>query len=465
MNNGSRGKRRNNNLFAQNTLLVVAVVAAVLFIGGMAGISRAIEQEKFAYGVSISGTDVSGMPYEQASKMVLDRADDMLAKIQLTVEYAGNKAVFGAEDLGISTNADKVLNESFHYNKNEEDSLADRFNKSAELSAGYDFEAGIVIDENKLKNTIEQFASASSKQAIDAQAVFHKESKTFTYTQGENGNDIDVEETVRTIMERIEAGDYSVLKITGKEIEPQLTENYLKENTSLIGSCETQSTNDENRNTNIALMCKALDGYKIDPGQALSINGLVGERTEEKGFKKAPAIIDGQKLTNELGGGICQVSGTLYNAALLADMEIVERVHHTWPSSYLPVGLDSTLNWDDKDLIIKNTSELPMYISATFEDYVVDVEIYGAPLPDGITVDIENNILQKIKPPATDIIYTNALPVGARQTQISARQGYVVEVYRNYVKDGRIVESELISKDNYPAIKGIVLEGTEAQEK
>lgn len=465
MKKGNRRKKGNNSLYTKNTLLVVAVVAVVLFVGGLAGISRSIEPDKFAQGVSIGDTDVSGMSFDQASKLVLGSADDMLAKIQLTIDYAGNKTVFGAEDLGISTNADELLNEAFHYNKNEEDSLAVRFNKSAQLSAGRGFTSEIVIDENKLKNLIEQFASANSKNAVDAQAVFNKDSRMFAYTPGENGNEIDVEETVQAIIERIQAGDYSQFTIAGKEVEPKISVETLKENTMLIGSCQTQSTDDENRNTNIALMCKALDGYRIDPGQVLSINGLVGERTEEKGFKRAPAIIDGQKLTNEIGGGICQVSGTLYNAALLADIEIVERVHHTWPSSYLPVGLDSTLNWDDKDLKIKNKFELPVYISAKFEDQIVSVEIYGAPLPDGITIDIVNNILQKTDPPAPDIIYTNALPVGARQTQISAREGYVVEVYRNYMKDGKIVDSELISEDNYPAIKGIVLEGTDAQEK
>lgn len=465
MKKGSRGKRHKNSLFISNMLLVVAVIAAVFFVGGLGGISRAIEDNRFAQGVSIGGTDVSGMSYNQASQLVLGSEDDMLAKIRLTLKYAGNKTVLGAGDLGMGTNAAEMLDEAYNYNKNKEDSLADRFDKSAELSAGRDFKAEIVINENKLKETIEQFASAHNKPAVDAQAVFHKESKTFTYTQGENGNDIDVEETVRIIMERIRAGDYSELTIAGKQAEPEITGDDLKNNTALIGSCETQSTDDNNRNTNISLMCKALDGCRIDPGQVLSINDLVGERTPEKGFKKAPAIMDGNRLTNEYGGGICQVSGTLYNAALLANMEIVERVHHTWPSSYLPVGLDSTLNWDDKDLKIKNTSEFPIYISAKFEGRTVSVEIFGAPLPDGMTIDIENNIIKKIKPPASDIIYTNALPVGVRQTQVSARQGYVVEIYRNYLIDGKIVDSELISKDNYPAIKGVVLEGTDAQEK
>jgi vancomycin resistance protein YoaR len=465
MKNGSRGKRRNSSLFAKNTMLVTAVVSAVLLTGGLAGVSRAIEQDQFAQGVSISGMDISGMSYDQASKLVLSSADDTLAKIQLTVNYEGKKTVFDAGDLGISTNAQKILDEAFNYNKNKDDSLPDRFNKSAELSVGRDFDSEILIDESKLRNTVEQFVSAYNKPALDAQAVFVKESKTFTYTKGENGNDIDVGETVRIIEERIKAGDYSELTISGREVGPQITEDYLKKNTSLIGFCETRSTDDENRNTNISLMCKALDGYKLDPGQVLSINDLVGERTPEKGFKKAPAIMDGKKLTNEYGGGICQVSGTLYNAALLANMEIVERVHHTWPSSYLPVGLDSTLNWDDKDLKIKNTTECPIYISAKFEGLTVRIGIYGEPMPDGMTVDIENNILQKITPPSPDIIYTNVLPVGARQTQVSARPGYVVEVYRNYMKDGKVVDTELISKDNYPTIKGIILEGTDAQEK
>ena len=81
-------------------------------------------------------------------------------------------------------------------------------------------------------------------------------------------------------------------------------------------------------------MCSAVNGLALAPGETLSLNELVGERTAEKGFLPAPAITDGKDLTDELGGGICQLTGTLYNAALLANMEIVERVHHSWPSDY-----------------------------------------------------------------------------------------------------------------------------------
>ncbi|MEG1158456.1 MAG: VanW family protein, partial [Christensenellaceae bacterium] len=176
-------------------------------------------------------------------------------------------------------------------------------------------------------------------------------------------------------------------------------------------------------------------------------------------------IADGKKLVNELGGGICQVAGTLYNAALLADMEIVERVHHSWPSNYLPIGQDATLNWDDKDLMIKNTSSYSMYIASEFYDQIVHVEIYGQPQDDDVQIIIKNKILEEIPVPKPEIISTNDLMAGQRVTKITGRKGYVVEVYREYVKDGKVIESEKISKDTFHEIKGVILEGTNAQQK
>ena len=207
-------------------------------------------------------------------------------------------------------------------------------------------------------------------------------------------------------------------------------------------------------------MCEAVNGLKLEPDQQLSINELVGQRTAEKGFKEAAAIADGKRLVNELGGGICQLSGTLYNAALRANMEIVERVHHSFPSEYLPIGLDATLNWDDKDLIIKNTSEYPIYISAELDGKIVRVNLYGQPLPEGTEIEIVNNILKETDPGDPDIIETDEIPAGTRQLIQKEHKGYDVEVYRNYYKDGKLEKKELISKDHFSAIKAEILQGT-----
>ena len=461
---GNQKKRFKNGLHAKNTIIVTVVVILTLFIGALGGIRQTVRPERFAQGVLIDGVDVSGLSYDRAEELVADKETAKLSGISLPVTFKDKTVVFGAEELGIGTNAGDVLREGFNYNNQEGDSLAEKFDKSVLLN-GKQFSVDLVVDEGKLRDTITEFSKEYGIRPVDARALYNKYSMTFTYIREEKGLNIDIDTTVLKIIERIREGDYSELVIRGEPVDPSLSLDVLKKNTVSIGTYTTTTTDDENRNTNIQLICEAIDGIEMQPGEVLSINGLVGERTAEKGFKSAPAIIDGKKLTNELGGGICQVSGTLYNAALLADMEIVERVHHSWPSSYLPVGLDSTLNWEDKDLKIKNTSDLPVYISATFQDRTVKVEIFGAPLPDGITVEIDNNILNKIDPPPPDIIYTNELPAGVRKTQISPRGGYDVEVTRNYLIEGKIVDSELISKDYYPAVKGVILEGTEAQEK
>jgi len=464
MNVNKTKKGTDTRFSVPNIILVAATIAAVLLIGTAAGVERMTSPDRFVEGIRIGGTDVSGLGYEEAEAAVLAEAENVLSSIELPVTFEGESIVLNADDLGISTNAKEVLDRAFYYNKQTEDTLGQKFDKGI-LEAGQDFDIDILVDEGKLRGSLEKFAADSEILPVDAQAGFDKADRTFTYTREKDGRMIDVEAAVQEICGRIQKQDYSAYVCGTKTLLPGITRDALKENTVSIALCQTQATSDENRNTNIRLMCQAIDGYVIEPGGVLSINGLVGERTAEKGFKRAPAIIDGTKLSDEFGGGICQVSGTLYNAALAADMEIVERVHHTWPSSYLPVGLDSTLNWDDKDLKIKNKSGYPVYISATFKDRQVRVEIFGAPLPKGMTVEIENNILKKIDPPSADIIYTNALPVGTRQTQVYAREGYEVEVNRNYVMDGQVVDSESISKDYYPAIKGVILEGVAAQEK
>lgn len=447
-----------------NTIVVVIVVVSAILIGGIAGTVLAVDKDTFSRGVSIGGVDVSGISLEQAKQMILSNAQKQVTSIHLPVVFNNNKVELNADDLGISSNATKVLEEAFAFNKNSGDSLPERFDKSVQQAQTLSYKVGLVVDQNKLVNTLTQLEDKYGIKPVDAQAIFDKKTKTFRYVQSQYGKEINMPDIVSTITDHVNKGDFSELDIPSQAVAPKLSADDLKANTSLIGICETKTTDESDRNTNIRLVCEALDGQVINPGQILSINGLIGERTGEKGYKMAPAIIDGT-LADQFGGGICQVAGTLYNAALLADMTIVERVHHTWPSSYLPVGLDATLNWDDKDLKIQNTTDMPIYVSAKFQNQAVRVELYGKPLQDNMTVTLDNVIEEKDDPPASDVIYTNALAPGAQQTQTSPREGYIVDVYRVFSQNGNVVNKELISRDTYLAIKGVILVGTAAQQK
>lgn len=145
----------------------------------------------------------------------------------------------------------------------------------------------------------------------------------------------------------------------------------------VLGSCETRHSNDENRNTNLRLVCEILNGVVLQPGEEFSYNGTVGERTAERGFKAAGAY-SGNRLVKDIGGGVCQGSTTLYNCALLADLEILERNCHGITVSYIANGLDAAVNWATKtDLRFRNSFHFPIKIQAEVSDGYVKMKLLG----------------------------------------------------------------------------------------
>lgn len=160
---------------------------------------------------------------------------------------------------------------------------------------------------------------------------------------------------------------YSEPEILGEEVYFQ----------DVLGTCETRHTDDENRNTNLRLVCEILDGFVLQPGEEFSYNGVIGERTEERGFKSAGAY-SGNRLVKDIGGGVCQGSSTLYNCVLLADLEVTERVCHGFTVNYLPIGLDAAVNWATKtDFKFRNNFHFPIKIQAEVSDGYMKMKILG----------------------------------------------------------------------------------------
>ena len=149
----------------------------------------------------------------------------------------------------------------------------------------------------------------------------------------------------------------------------------------VLGSVSTNHTNDSNRNTNLKLACKAINGKLIRPGETFSYNQTLGERTEKKGYKPAGAYMAG-KTVQTVGGGICQVSSTLYYACLKADLEIVDRTAHGYTVSYMPYGMDATVSWGALDYKFKNNTDYPIRIEAWVSGGQVHVKLIGTDTKD-----------------------------------------------------------------------------------
>ena len=196
---------------------------------------------------------------------------------------------------------------------------------------------------------------------------------TYGFVNGSYGYAFDLEAAQALYADAAQGATVSVpMVVTQPEI---LGDNvYFRD---VLGHCETKHTDDENRNTNLRLLCEALDGVILEPGQEFSYNETVGERTEEKGYKAATAY-SGKSIVKDIGGGVCQGSTTIYNCALLADLEILERVCHGATVGYVPLGLDAAVNWNTKtDLRFKNNFNFPMMIKAEVSDGYVKMKILG----------------------------------------------------------------------------------------
>ena len=162
---------------------------------------------------------------------------------------------------------------------------------------------------------------------------------------------------------------YLIPEVLGKDLEEMLYRD-------VLGSCQTPHTGDANRNTNLKLACKAINGYMLYPGDVFDYNKVVGQRTEAAGYKPAGAYSNGETV-QEVGGGICQVSSTLYYSTLIADLDIVTRKNHSYLSSYIDPGMDATVSWGGPEFRFRNSTNYPVRVVAEVSGGYVKIQLVG----------------------------------------------------------------------------------------
>lgn len=269
---------------------------------------------------------------------------------------------------------------------------------------------------------------------------------TFEVTGETYGYTFDLEKA-KELLSQTEYGD--VLEIPMEYVKPQLLSSDLEGKLfrDQLAYAETPHTNDSNRNNNLKLACEAINGYILMPGDTFDYNKTLGERTEERGYKPAGALSAGTSTT-EVGGGICQVSSTLYYCTLLSDLEIVTRRSHSLPSSYMPMmGIDATVSWGGPDFRFRNNTDYPIQIKAEVSDGYVKVTLLGTEDKD-YYVKMESKIVEVLNPETVYEEYSaaDAKAKGVKDGQVKQQPitGYTVYSYKcKYDKE----TDELISRD------------------
>ena len=212
----------------------------------------------------------------------------------------------------------------------------------------------------------------------------------------------------------------------------------------VLGSFETPTTDDENRNSNLKLACAAIDGMVLEPGDIFDYNVALGERTEEAGYKGAAAYADGQTVS-QIGGGICQVSSTLYYCTLEADLKIIKRSPHSYVSNYMPMGMDAAVSWGGPEFIFQNNTNYPIRIDAEVKNDKVCIKLVGTDEKD-YYIKMEYEIIGTRYPDTVYEEYEKDNPKGYWDGQViqTAYTGYSVKTYKcKYNKE----TDELISRE------------------
>ena len=220
---------------------------------------------------------------------------------------------------------------------------------------------------------------------------------------------------------------------------------------------------DTDRTTNLKLACQKLNNQVVLAGATFSYNSTLGERTIAAGYKNAKIYSNGQ-VVDGLGGGICQISSTLYNAVVDANLGIVERRNHQFVTSYVPAGKDATVVYGMTDFKFKNTRKYPIKIVATAQNGIATISIYGNKEEVEYDVTLEVKQLSTI-PTTTQYVEDSSLPVGTEKVKQAGANGVKTETYLVKSLNGKVVSREVISRDTYNAMPRIILKGTKGATK
>ncbi|MHB9133678.1 MAG: VanW family protein [Armatimonadota bacterium] len=206
---------------------------------------------------------------------------------------------------------------------------------------------------------------------------------------------------------------------------------------------------------NATRAAKALDGVVIEAGHEFSFNKTVGSWSPDRGYVLAPVSYDGE-LVVDWGGGVCQTSTTLYNAALIAGLQVVERHRHSWAPHYVPPGRDAAVAQRTVDLRLRNPYPTPVRLRVIADDSRIGFEIIGR--QSGPVAEVQSAVLSSL-PPGDIIKIDNRLPAGQRRIINHGQPGVRVSVYRTFTQGARVGTRELVSQDGYPAMNRVVAVG------
>ena len=279
---------------------------------------------------------------------------------------------------------------------------------------------------------------------------FDTQKGQFVFREGCAGVRIDQEQLTADLLSAISQNQLDMtLEAQSYKEAPAISCDDIKASYKTIATFTTETTDNNKRNTNVRLAAEALNGTIVQPGEEFSFNSVVGQRTAEKGYQEAAAYNSGA-VVQEIGGGVCQISSTLYRVVFQSGMEVTFRRSHTFEPNYVTPGQDAAISWEQPDFRFVNTSDNPIGIRASYENRKATVSLFGIPvLEDGVVWDLASEKVKDIDPPEPEYVEDPTLAPGTEKTVKAATNGSRWDTYKVVYKNGEEVERTLDHSKTY----------------
>lgn len=400
-------------------------------------------------GISIGEVDISGDTYNEAISEVDSYVSSIAGtKIRLN-SIDGHSTEVTASGLGMKWNdTDKVKSALL---LGRDGNIVDRYKERKDLEHEKKvYPLNLDFDRDLITALIQQQSDLYSIEAVDG--TISKADGDFTITPGQTGQTIDVPGSVSKVLTELDKFDGSEMVIDLKVItdEPKGNTADLEKIHDIIGAYKTSfSSSGRERSGNVTNGTSLVDGTVLFPGDQFSMYNTVSPFTEENGYYLAGSYLNGM-VVESLGGGICQVSSTLYNAVLRAELQVDERYNHSMIVSYVDLSSDAAISGTSKDFKFTNNKDYPIYIEGyTTSDKQVVFNIYGIEnRPDNRTVSFESVKTSETIPDTEKIVADPSKPIGYVSVQ-SAHTGYTGELWKIVTVDGTQTERTQVNKSNY----------------
>ena len=475
---------------SRSTILKLAAAAVVLVIAVCVVVglinqknekealyaSVAAYDDRYCQGVYVDGIHLGGMTREEARAVVQKNAQLKCDEWNVSLVTPENEYVgeINSYHLGMTVHVDDVLDEAWKQGHTGDTATQRYAAMSALLETPYYASTAMPSGSTEAVDSIlNAIAESVYVPATNASAIFEPwKVNPFTVTPESVGRYLDVASIKSQVYDMLSRMESGVITIAPTPLYPTITQADVQRQTALIGTHYTaiSTTSTENRVMNIKRACELINGTVVAPGRSFSFNDVVGPRTAKNGFYMAIEYAYGKQVEG-YGGGICQVSSTIYVAAVRANLDILKRTQHALEVNYTPFGMDATVNYDGKkiDFVFQNNTGGNLYIVTKVmkkpkvdkNHSLVICEIYGPALETGVTYDLVATQTEVPIPEPTTVADKKAEHVVYTDETFTVKGsvGYEVDSYKVKYINGEEAERTFMFHDSYAAVQPVTYVG------